>query len=83
MAASNLNPFRELISGDDPDDVHEFVIRDLKAELEELRRYALITPQVFARCLKYLERHPEEFSPVVTGPLASYELVDYLLQVAS
>jgi hypothetical protein len=70
--------------GDDDDAVRGFVLAEIKAELIELQRLGLITPVVYSRCARYLERHPHEFTdPLVTGPISSADLVDLLLQVAS
>jgi hypothetical protein len=71
------------LPGDDDAAVREFVIREIKSELNELRRLGLITPTVFSRAIRYIERHAEEFYPEVTGPISSADLVDLLLQVAS
>lgn len=72
------------IDDDNPDACSEFVLAEIRSELDHLQRLALVTPQVYARCTKYLERHPEQFiAPLVTGPVAAADLVDWLLAVAS
>jgi hypothetical protein len=71
--------------GADSDEaVREFVVAEIKSELDHLQRLALVTPQVYSRCVRYLERHPEQFTaPLVVGPVSSSDLVDWLLRVAS
>jgi hypothetical protein len=59
------------------------MIEMMQSELAELQRMGLVTYSVYARCVRYLERHPDEFDPSVTGPLSSTDAVDMLLQVAS
>lgn len=64
-------------------DCADFALPVIKSNLTELRRLGLITPAVFSRCLRYLDKHPEEFAPLALGPLSCSDAVDLLLQVAA